>query len=156
MPTFAETLNQSIMTLSLKDGQITISIEFVATDEKPITVEDVLIGAYNIISREYSQEEVIKAYYRTDPDTMDLRTEVEYPDYVKKILERLMFFLPLLEIRSANLRPVLAMQGPALPFPSEWTPSHRFLGAPLPRDRPCPASRNFPGRGGKRHQLWNC
>ena len=50
------------MILSLKDGQMTISIEFVATDEKPITVEDVLIGAYNIISREYSQEEVIKAY----------------------------------------------------------------------------------------------
>ena len=76
------------MILSLKDGQMTISIEFVATDEKPITVEDVLIGAYNIISREYSQEEVIKAYYRTDPDTMDLRPEVEYPDYVKKILKR--------------------------------------------------------------------
>ena len=76
------------MILSLKDGQMTISIEFVATDEKPITVEDVLIGAYNIISREYSQEEVIKAYYRTDPDTMDLRREVEYPDYVKKISAR--------------------------------------------------------------------
>ena len=44
------------MILSLKDGQMIISIEFVATDEKPITVEDVLIGAYNIISREYSQE----------------------------------------------------------------------------------------------------
>lgn len=77
------------MILSLKDGQMTISIEFVGTDEKPITVEDVLIGAYNIISREYSQEEeVIKAYYRTDPDTMDMRPEVEYPDYVRKILER--------------------------------------------------------------------
>ena len=76
------------MTLSLKEGQITISIEFVATDEKPITVEDVLIGAYDIISREFSQDQVIRAYYRTDPDTMDLRTEVEYPDYVKKILER--------------------------------------------------------------------
>ena len=47
------------MILSLKDGQITISIEFVATEEKPITVEDVLIGAYNIISREYSQEDMI-------------------------------------------------------------------------------------------------
>ena len=79
---------QPIMILSLKDGQMTISIEFVATEENPITVEEVLIGAYNIISREYSQEEVIKAYYRTDPDTMDLRPEVEYPDYVKKILER--------------------------------------------------------------------
>lgn len=76
------------MTLSLKDGQMTISIEFVATDEKQITVEDVLIGAYNIISREFSQEQVIKAYYRTDPDTMDLRPEVKYPDDVKRILER--------------------------------------------------------------------
>ena len=67
---------------------MTISIEFVATDEKPITVEDVLIGAYNIISREYSQEEVIKAYYRTDPDTMDLRPNPEYPAQVQRILER--------------------------------------------------------------------
>ena len=67
---------------------MTISMEFAATDEKPITVEEVLIGAYDIISRAFSQEEVIRAYYRTDPDTMDLRTEVEYPDYVKKIVER--------------------------------------------------------------------
>ena len=49
------------MILSLRDGQMTIPIEFVATDENPNTVEGVLIGAYNIISREYSQEEVIKA-----------------------------------------------------------------------------------------------
>lgn len=47
------------MILSLKDGQMTISMEFVATDEKPVTVEDVLIGAYNIIAREYSQEDMI-------------------------------------------------------------------------------------------------
>lgn len=67
---------------------MTISIELVATDEKEITVEDVLIGAYNIISREFSQEQVIKAYYRTDPDTMDLRPEAEFPDDVKRILER--------------------------------------------------------------------
>ena len=47
------------MILSLKDGQMTISIEFVASDEKPITVEEVLIGAYDIISSEYSQEDMI-------------------------------------------------------------------------------------------------
>ena len=76
------------MKLSLNEGQMTISMDFAATDEKPITVEEVLIGAYDIISRAFSQEEVIRAYYRTDPDTMDLRPEVEYPDYVKKILER--------------------------------------------------------------------
>ena len=76
------------MILSLKDGQMTISIEFVATDEKPITVEEVLIGAYDIISRTFSQEEVIRAYYRTDPDTMDLRENPEYPAQVQRILER--------------------------------------------------------------------
>ena len=63
------------MTLSLKDGQMTISIEFAATNEKPITAEDVLLGAYDIISREFSQKEVIEAYYRTDPDKMALRSE---------------------------------------------------------------------------------
>ena len=88
LPTFAETLNQRIMTLSLKEGQMTISIEFVATDEKPITVEEVLIGAYDIISREFSQDQVIRAYYRTDPDTMSIRDNPELPDYVKKILDR--------------------------------------------------------------------
>lgn len=47
------------MKLSLNEGQLTISMEFAATYEKPITVEEVLIGAYDIISRAFSQEEVI-------------------------------------------------------------------------------------------------
>ena len=47
------------MILSLKDSQMTISIEFVATEENPVTVEDVLIGTYNIISRTFSQEDMI-------------------------------------------------------------------------------------------------
>ena len=76
------------MKLSLNEGQMTITMEFVATDEKPITVEEVLIGAYDIISRSFSQEEVIRAYYRTDPDTMDLRENPEYPAQVQRILER--------------------------------------------------------------------
>lgn len=76
------------MKLSLNEGQMTISMEFVATDDKPITVEEVLIGAYDIISRAFSQEEVIRAYYRTDPDTMDLRPNPEYSVKVQRILER--------------------------------------------------------------------
>ena len=47
------------MILSLKDVQMTIAIDFVATDEKLITVEEVLIGAYNIISHTFSQEDMI-------------------------------------------------------------------------------------------------
>ena len=75
------------MKLSLNEGQMTISMDFAATDEKPITVEEVLIGAYDIISRAFSQEEVIRAYYGTDPDTMDLRPNPEYPAQEQKILE---------------------------------------------------------------------
>ena len=67
---------------------MTISMDFAATAEKPITVEEVLIGAYDIISRAFSQEEVIRAYYRTDPDTMDLRENPEYPAQVQRILKR--------------------------------------------------------------------
>ena len=76
------------MKLSLNEGQMTISMDFAATDEKPITVEEVLIGAYDIISRAFSQEEVIRAYYRTDPDTMDLRPNPECPAHVQRIQER--------------------------------------------------------------------
>ena len=67
---------------------MTISIKKKKKKEKPITVEEVLIGAYDIISRAFSQEEVIRAYYRTDPDTMDLRPNPEYPAQVQRILER--------------------------------------------------------------------
>ena len=76
------------MILSLKEGRMTISMEFAATDEKPITAEEVLLGAYDIISRAFSQEEVIRAYYRTDPDTMDLRPNPECPAQMQRILER--------------------------------------------------------------------
>ena len=76
------------MKLSLNEGPLTISMEFAATDEKPITVEEVLIAAYDIISRAFSQEEVIRADYGADPDTMDVRENPEYPAQVQRILER--------------------------------------------------------------------
>ena len=58
------------MTLSLTEERITISIDFGSSDEQKITAEDVLLGAYDIISRIFSQEQVIRAYYNTNPDTM--------------------------------------------------------------------------------------
>ena len=58
------------MTLSLTEGRMTISIDFGSSDEQKITTEEVLIGAYDIISRVFSQEQVIRAYYNTNPDTM--------------------------------------------------------------------------------------
>ena len=61
------------MTLSLTEGRMTISIDFGSSDEQKITTEEVLIGAYDIISRVFSQEQVIRAYYNTNPDTMSTR-----------------------------------------------------------------------------------
>lgn len=73
------------MTLSLTEGRMTISIDFGSTEEKQITAEDVLLGAYDIIARAFSQEQVIRAYYNTDPDTMDLRTRPESPEDVAEM-----------------------------------------------------------------------
>lgn len=61
---------------------MTISIDFGSSDENQITPEEVLIGAYDIISRVFSQEQVIRAYRNTDPSTMDLRQSPESPEDV--------------------------------------------------------------------------
>ena len=63
---------QKYMELSLKEGRMTISIDFGSSDENQITAEEVLLGAYDIISRVFSQEQVIRAYYNTNPDTMTI------------------------------------------------------------------------------------
>lgn len=60
------------MTLSLTEGRMTISIDFGSEEEKKITAEDVLLGAYDIISRVFSQKALIRAYHNTGPDTMTI------------------------------------------------------------------------------------
>ena len=65
------------MTLSLTEVRMSISIYFGSTDEKQITAEEVLLGAYDIIARAFSQDQNIRDYYNTDPDTMDLVTSQE-------------------------------------------------------------------------------
>ena len=64
------------MQLSLKDENMTITIDLTPEGDNDITAEDVLIAAYDVISRVFSQEAVIRAYYRTDPDTMALRDNI--------------------------------------------------------------------------------
>ena len=61
------------MILSIKEDNLTVSIEFPETDEVKPSATDVLIGAYDVISRIFGQKAVIEAYYRTDPDTMSVR-----------------------------------------------------------------------------------
>ena len=60
-----------------------MSIEFPETYEEKPSAADVLIGAYDVISRIFSQEAVIGAYYSTDPDTMDFRRKDD--DFLKHV-----------------------------------------------------------------------
>ena len=64
------------MQLSLKEDNMTITVDLTPEGDNDITAEDVLIAAYDVISRVFSQEAVIRAYYRTDPDTMALRDNI--------------------------------------------------------------------------------
>ena len=59
------------MEMRIKEGSLTYIKEF----DDDVTPEEMLIGAYELISKVYSQEAVIRAYHRTDPDTMDIRTD---------------------------------------------------------------------------------
>ena len=58
-----------LMELIIKEGNFTYKKEL----DEYSSPEEVLIGAYDLISLVFSQESVIRAYYATDPDTMDVR-----------------------------------------------------------------------------------
>lgn len=59
------------MELIIKEGDIT----YIKSLDRYASPEEMLIGAYELISKVYSQQVVIEAYYRTDPDTMGIRND---------------------------------------------------------------------------------
>ena len=59
------------MEMRIKEGTLTYVKEF----DDNVTPEEMLIGAYELISKVYSQESVIRAYHRTDPSTLDVRED---------------------------------------------------------------------------------
>ena len=59
------------MELIIKEGSLT----YIKAFKDDASAEEVLIGAYELIAKVYSQQSVINAYYNTDPDTMDVRNE---------------------------------------------------------------------------------
>lgn len=60
-----------LMELIIKEGDIT----YMKSLDRYASPEEMLIGAYELISKVYSQQAVIEAYYRTDPDTMGIRND---------------------------------------------------------------------------------
>jgi len=77
------------MIISVKQGNITVAAELEEDDfEKSVSCEELMLAAFDIISRIFSDKAVIKAYYRLDPDTMDFRADDDpvtkmYPKYLK-------------------------------------------------------------------------
>ncbi len=63
------------MLLSIKEENMTISIDLPEEGESALTCEDLIIAFLDITSRIFSEEQVTKAYYRVDPDTFSLRKE---------------------------------------------------------------------------------
>lgn len=59
------------MELIIKEGSLT----YIKAFKNDASVEEMLIGAYELLSKVYSQQAVIKAYNRTNPDTMDIRND---------------------------------------------------------------------------------
>ena len=60
-----------LMELIIKEGDIT----YIKSLDRYASPEEMLIGAYELISKVYSQQAVIEAYYRTDPDTMGIQND---------------------------------------------------------------------------------
>ena len=71
------------MVISIKNDNLTVAVELEEDGfNKTVSCEELLLAAYDIISRVFSQTGLIRAYYATDPDTMDLQDE---DDPVKKM-----------------------------------------------------------------------
>lgn len=59
------------MGIIIKEGTLT----YIKTLDNYSSPEEVLIGAYELLTKVFSQELVIRAYKRTDPDTMDIKED---------------------------------------------------------------------------------
>ena len=64
------------MTISIKQDNLTVAVELEEDGfEKTVSCEELLLAAYDAISRIFTQEGLVRAYYTTDPDTIAMRDE---------------------------------------------------------------------------------
>jgi hypothetical protein len=57
------------MKLSIQEKNLTVMMDF-RDDCSP---EEVLLGSLDLIGRIFSSKSVVEAYYKIDPDSMDLK-----------------------------------------------------------------------------------
>ena len=78
------------MNISINQGNLTVAIDLGEDDfEKSVSCEELMLAAFDIISRVFSDRAVTMAYYRLDPDTKTIRNDDDpvlamLPDYLKK------------------------------------------------------------------------
>lgn len=71
------------MVISIQQGNLNVGIDLGEDSfDKSVSCEDVLLAAFDIISRVFSQEGVVRAYYRLNADTMSQLSE---DDFVRKM-----------------------------------------------------------------------
>ena len=64
------------MIISIKQDNLTVAVELEEDGfDKSVSCEELMLAAYDIIGRVYSDKAVVKAYYRTDPDGMTKRDD---------------------------------------------------------------------------------
>ena len=64
------------MVISIKQDNLTVAVELEEDGfEKTVSCEELMLAAYDIIGRVYSDKAVVKAYFRTDPDSMTKRDD---------------------------------------------------------------------------------
>lgn len=69
-------LSMGFSIISIKQENLTVAVELEEDGyEKSVSCEELLLAAYDAISRIFTQKALVKAYYNTNPDTIDLRDE---------------------------------------------------------------------------------
>ena len=61
------------MQISIKEGDLTV-IKEISTQDGMLPAESAMLAAYDVLSRVFGHASVIRAYEKTDPDTMDIRS----------------------------------------------------------------------------------
>ena len=61
------------MQISIKEDELTVTKE-ISTQDGMLPAESAMLAAYDVLSRVFGQASVIRAYEKTDPDTMDIRS----------------------------------------------------------------------------------
>ena len=64
------------MIISIKQENLTVAVELEEDGyEKSVSCEELLLAAYDAISRIFTQKALVKAYYNTNPDTIAILYE---------------------------------------------------------------------------------